>query len=117
MDARAGANTERGVALRIIELDPGGPFRLLDDCSKSMPATVVAVIKHALGIELLPHRFASPPAPQGAAAPIDPVKLGAGIIAAGKRARAEIPPSAPADPVAAGIVRAGRRARNEADDD
>jgi hypothetical protein len=88
-----------------------------DDCGKSMPATVVSVIKNVLGLEPWPQQFASLRAPSPASAPIDPIRTAADIVTAGKKARAEIQPATPSDPTAAGIVRAGRRARNEPDNE
>jgi hypothetical protein len=88
-----------------------------DDCSKTMPATVVGVIRNVLGMDPWPEHLASLRAPQTAVAPIDPVRTAADIVTAGKRARAEIPPATPSDPTAAAIVRAGRRARNEPADE
>jgi hypothetical protein len=80
---------------------------------------VVDTIRYALGIGPSPWTGAAPAAvrPPAAVVPIDPTRLAADIVTAGRKARAELPPSPPADPTAAGIVRAGQRARNEPTDD
>jgi hypothetical protein len=81
---------------------------------------VVDTIRYALGIGPSPWTGAAPPAATSAqpaaVVPIDPARRAAEIVAAGRKARGETPPSPPSDPTAAGIVRAGRRARNEPDE-
>jgi hypothetical protein len=71
-----------------------------DDCAKTMPATVVSVMKHALGLEPLPHRFAAPPA-AAAAQPAAVRATAQGIIDSGAVARNE----REAPDVATGVVR------------